>query len=95
MELWEKHYFYLLCEGAITGGYQTAALTWSKIETVCRTQSRWKEKADIPVIDAPVEAEVEGAEVAALPHHLHHRLIVELRNVPQVQDGQVAELKTR
>lgn len=32
----------------------------------------------VPVVDAPVEAEVEGAEVAALPHHLHHRLVVEL-----------------
>lgn len=44
---------------------------------------------DIPVVDAPVEAEVEGAEVATFPHHLHHRLIVELRDVPQVQNIQV------
>lgn len=33
---------------------------------------------DKPVVDAPVEAEVEGAEVATFPHHLHHRLVVEL-----------------
>lgn len=47
---------------------------------------------DQPVVDAPVQAEVEGAEVAALPHHLHHCLVVELRDVPQVQDVQVAKL---
>lgn len=49
----------------------------------------------VPVVDAPVEAEVEGAEVAALPHHLHHRLVVELRDVSQVQDIQVPELQRR
>lgn len=47
----------------------------------------------VPVVDAPVEAEVEGAQVAALPHHLHHRLVVELGNVSQVQDVQVPELQ--
>lgn len=47
----------------------------------------------IPVVDAPVEAEVEGAEVATLPHHLHHRLVVELRDVPQVQHTQVPQLQ--
>lgn len=29
----------------------------------------------------------------ALPHHLHHRLVVELGNVSQVQDVQVPELQ--
>lgn len=48
---------------------------------------------DKPVVNAPVEAEVEGAEVTAFPHHLHHSLIVELRDVPQVQDTQVAQLR--
>lgn len=32
----------------------------------------------IPIIDAPVEAEVEGTEVSAISHHLHHCLVVQL-----------------
>lgn len=50
---------------------------------------------DIPVINAPVEAEVEGAKVVTFPHYLHHRLVVELGDVPQVQDVQVPELRER
>lgn len=46
-----------------------------------------------PVVDAPVEAEVEGAEVATLPDHLHHSLVVQLWDVPQVQDTQVTQLR--
>lgn len=50
---------------------------------------------DIPVIDAPVEAKVEGAKVVTFPHHLHHCLVVELGDVPQVQHVQVPELRER
>lgn len=50
-------------------------------------------RVPVPVVDAPVEAEVERAEVAALPHHLHHRLVVELGNVSQVQNVQVPQLQ--
>lgn len=52
-------------------------------------QTNPRTRLDVPVVDAPVEAEVEGAEVATLPHHLHHRFIVELGDVPQVQNTQV------
>lgn len=56
-------------------------------DTLCTLHK--KRVPDKPVVDAPVEAEVERAEVATFPHHLHHRLVVELRDVPQVQDTQV------
>lgn len=48
---------------------------------------------DIPVVDAPVQAKVERAEVATFPHHFHHRLVVELRDVSQIQDAQVTQLQ--
>lgn len=62
-------------------------------QTVCYTCDGKKTFFDIPVVDAPVEAEVEGAEVATFPHHLHHRLIVEFGDVPKVQDSQVPQLR--
>lgn len=48
-----------------------------------------KIKHNSPVINTPVEAEVQRAEFATFPHHLHHRLVVKLRDVPQVQNSQV------
>lgn len=55
----------------------------------------WSRKPikDIPVVDAPVQAKVERAEVATFPHHFHHRLVVELRDVSQIQDAQVTQLQ--
>lgn len=55
----------------------------------------WSRKhiKDIPVVDAPVQAKVERAEVATFPHHFHHRLVVELRDVSQIQDTQVPQLQ--
>ena len=52
-----------------------------------------RNKLSSPVVNAPVEAEVERAEFATFPHHFHHRLVVELRDVPQVQDTQVTQLQ--
>lgn len=50
-------------------------------------------KLNSPVVDAPVEAEVQGAEFATFPHHFHHGLVVELGDVPQIQDAQVMKLQ--
>lgn len=47
----------------------------------------------IPIIDAPVEAEVEGAEVPAVSHHLHYCLVVQFRDVPEIQTTQVPQLQ--
>lgn len=47
----------------------------------------------IPIVDAPIEAEVEGAEIPAISHHLHHCLVVQLRDVSEIQTAQVPQLQ--
>lgn len=93
--------FFSACCLFVVFSFQQKSLLSESLTKLCvrgSTEARctgysFTNELHLPVVDAPVETEVEGAEFPAFSHHLHHSLVVQLRNVPQIKDSQVLQLK--